>query len=94
VCFGARVLLWDFFSKRKAKKTKKNKVQSETSKQTHKCAHCFQSKMVEAKHIGIIENRLEAALGEVEHKGWTDLDRPRDLYSFAERLYSFLLISH
>ena len=56
--------------------------------------HIFQSKVVEAKNIGIIEKRLEAALGEVEYEGWTNLDGLRDLYSFPEQLYSFLLISH
>ena len=94
MCFVVRALPWDFLSKRKANKTKKNKLQSEAGKQIHKCAHCFQSKVVEAKDIGIIENRLEAALGKVEYEGWTNLDGLRDLYSFPERLYSFHRISH
>lgn len=94
VCFVGRVLPWDFLSKKKANKTKKNKLQSEAGKQTHKRAHRFQSKVAEAKDIGIIENRLDAALGEGEYEGWTNLDGLRDLYSFPEWLYSFLLISH
>lgn len=73
VCFVARVLPWDFLSKRKANKTQKTKLQSEAGKQTHKCAHCFQSKVVEVKHIGIIENRLEAAL---RGSGVLGLDKP------------------
>lgn len=52
-------------SKRKKNKTKENKFQSKTGKQPHKCAHCFQSKVVEAKNTEIIENRLGDALGKV-----------------------------
>lgn len=93
-CFVERGLPRDFISKRKANKPKKNELLFEAGKQTHKCAHCSQSKVAEVKNTGIIENRLEAALGKAEYDSWANLDGLRDLYSFPEQLYSFLPISH
>lgn len=92
MCFVARVLPWDFLLQRKSKKAKKTTFSMKLASISINVHIASKSRWIkQKKNIGIVENRLEAALGKVKYKDWTNPARQRDLYSLPEQLCSFLL---